>query len=85
MYLKVSARFTFKDRPKDYRGLTSEFWTFGHKGALSLAEMCIAILNRVFDYYCYLEDGPQTLNSELDAVREWLEGHSFSEPAEKEE
>lgn len=85
MRLSISARFSIKDRPEGYLGLTGEHWNFGKDNALSLSEMCCAILHRIFWYYgIWLQ--PEQMTDEVVKVTRWLSEARFSaeDPNEQE-
>ena len=78
MHLSISARFTFKDRPKEHRGFTSESWAFGRTAFVPLAQMCSMVIEQIFNYYLFLCDAG-TLNAELPKLIAWLEDIQFQE------
>lgn len=75
MHLSISAQFTLKDKPKEYRGLVREHYVFGKK-PVSLAGMCMSVLEVIFTYYGRLCDADE-LNADLNILRNWLLGIEF--------
>jgi len=76
MRFSASVRLTLKDRPKDYRGITSESYTLGEHGPLGLASMMVAFLSvasEMYSIFCAADE----LNQELDDLRTALEGIKF--------
>jgi hypothetical protein len=78
MHLKISARFTLADRPRDHRGLYSTTYRFGANGPLPFSQMCATLIREVSEWYCELEE-PATLNHEIATLRGWLDGVVFED------
>ena len=80
MYLSISARFTFKDRPKGRKGMgiTSEQWAWGRDGPVPFAALCESLIITTLEYYLRLHDAA-ILNAELDKLRSWLAGIHIDE------
>lgn len=76
MYLSISSQFTLKDRPAEYRGITGEHVTFAKERPSSLAQMCMDLLERTFDWYCIIDEA-KDLNAELKLLVAWLNGIHF--------
>lgn len=77
MHLSVSSQFTLKNRPPDHKGIIGDRITIGKNRPSSLAEMCMALMEHVFDYYCIV-DKAEGLNAELKLVIAWLNGIHFT-------
>jgi hypothetical protein len=81
MHLKVSARFTLADRPKEYHGFTSTDYRFGADGPLPFSQMCRQVIDEIAEWYCELEE-PATLNYEVKQLHRWVEGLVFNDHAD---
>ena len=84
MRVSISAQFTIKDRPEGYLGLTGEHWNFGKDEALSLSDMCGAVLFRILWYYG-LWMTPEEMKAEIDEVAELLLASEFHYEGEDEQ
>ena len=84
MHLSISARFTFKDRPKDHKGITSEQWAWGRDNPVPFAALCKSLIITVLEYHLRLHDA-EVLNAELDKLRAWLAGIAIDEELPEEE
>lgn len=51
MRLSVSARFTLRDKPKGYLGLTGEYWSFGKDKSRTMGELAYDFLTVLFDWH----------------------------------
>ena len=76
MRLQVNIQFYLKDKPRGYRGLSGESWIFGKEKPLSMSELAIAILYRIFDWHCYFLK-PEEAEQERLKILDWLRSSSF--------
>ena len=79
MHLSISAQFSLKDRPEDYRGLTSEHITWAKRAALPFFQLARYVLGEILDWYS-IYAGAEDLAQERDKLVEWLQGIRFVEP-----
>lgn len=82
MHLSVSARFSLKDRPAEYRGLTSQHVTWAKQRALAFCQLARYVLGEILDWYT-VYTGPEVLAEERDKLVEWLQAIKFEEPKNK--
>ena len=68
--LRMTVRYSLKDMPPDYRGLVGENWTYGDKPG-SFSMMVRSVMTQMGEFYTFFTD-PDTMNAELDKLREWL-------------
>ncbi len=78
MRLSISARFTLKDKLKDYKWLTSEHWNFGKDKPLSMSDLAIGFLQVLFRWHCTWL-AAEKMNEEKRHIANWLAGVSFEE------
>lgn len=69
MYLSISARFTYKDKPKSYRGLSSSQINWNVK--VSLYKLLRDIILEVISWHQALLTETE-LYDELTELRDWL-------------
>lgn len=75
----VSMGIFLKNRPEDYRGVTSENWVFGKESDTALAKMLFGICRTVIGFYARFSTADE-LNKQLDLFREVMAGISMVAP-----
>ena len=67
-HLKLSVGFYLKNKPKTYRGLTQETWTFGEKPS-SFSRLMSGVIYRALTFYINSIDiSSDEINSEMDEL-----------------
>jgi len=80
MYLSISTRYTLKDRPDGYLGLTGEDISYGKHKYVPFEHLAYAVIRDILGYYIMLEDSA-ALNAALDKLREGIAGLCVIEEA----
>ena len=76
MRLSVYLVTTLKDKPKDYRGLTSENWHLAKDEPAPLSSMVITFLEVIAKFYL-MWSSEEELNAELDKIAERCSAFRF--------
>lgn len=83
-HLIISARYTLKNKPKDQLGYRGSTVKYGIADPSPFASMMLALFRDVLDHYTGF-DNAETLNAELDKVREYLAQVTIIAPDESED
>ena len=69
--MSLYVQFTLKDRPKDFRGLTQESWTFARNQAVPLSMLVVQLTQQICEWYGLYTD-TETMNTEIQKAAEVL-------------
>jgi len=71
MYLSISTRYTLKDRPDGYLGLTGENISYGKDQHVPFEHLAYSVIRDILGYYIMFDDSA-ALNASLDKLREGI-------------